>query len=84
LADSETALPSQFLRLSRELWSDSIPRIGMGWMFVPLPLHYDGRPPTTALRERDGAARTFKLDRENRMDLPVHVPAQGVTWFVIE
>jgi hypothetical protein len=51
---------------------------------VPLPLHYAGRTPTTALRERDGAARTFKLDGEYRIDLPAHVPAQGVTWFVIE
>jgi hypothetical protein len=34
--------------------------------------------------ERDGKARTFKLDREYCIELPVNVPARGVTWFVVE
>ncbi len=49
-----------------------------------IPLYYTGKTTTASLRERDGAATTFKLDREYHIELPVNVPAQGVTWFVIE
>ncbi|MGO8929372.1 MAG: hypothetical protein ACLQU3_21105 [Limisphaerales bacterium] len=49
-----------------------------------VPLYYTGKTATAAVSERDGKARTFKLDREYYIDLPVSVPARGVTWFVVE
>jgi hypothetical protein len=49
-----------------------------------IPLYYTGKTATASVSERDGAARTFKLDREYRIELPVSVPARGVTWFVVE
>ena len=49
-----------------------------------IPIYYTGKTTTASLRERDGAAKTFQLDREYHIELPVNVPAQGVTWFVIE
>jgi hypothetical protein len=49
-----------------------------------IPLYYTGKTDTAILRERDGPPATFTLDRGYNIDLPVIVPARGVTWFVIE
>jgi hypothetical protein len=49
-----------------------------------IPLYYTGETSKATVSERDGAARTFKLDREYYIDLPMSVPARGVTWFVVE
>jgi hypothetical protein len=49
-----------------------------------IPLYYTGKTVTASVSERDGTARTFKLDREYNIELPVNVPARGVTWFVVE
>jgi len=49
-----------------------------------IPLYYTGKTATASVREREGAARTFKLDRAYDIELPVTVPARGVTWFVVE
>ena len=51
---------------------------------LPIPLYYTGKTTTASLRERDGMAKIFNLDREYRIELPVNIPAKGVTWFVIE
>jgi hypothetical protein len=49
-----------------------------------ISLYYTGKTTTVSVSERDGAPRTFKLDREYYIKLPVRVPARGVTWFVVE
>ena len=49
-----------------------------------IPLYYTGKTAKAVVRERDSSARTFKLDREYYIDLPVSVPTRGVTWFVVE
>jgi len=49
-----------------------------------VPLYYTGKTDTASVSERDGAARTFKLDRAYDIELLVNVPARGVTWFVVE
>lgn len=49
-----------------------------------VPLYYTGKTDAASLRERDGAARTYRLDRDYTIELPVKVPARGVTWFVVE
>jgi len=51
---------------------------------LTIPLYYTGLTETAKLRERDGTAKTYRLDREYKIQLPVTVPARGVTWFVIE
>jgi hypothetical protein len=49
-----------------------------------IPLYYTGKTDTASVSERDGAARTFKLDREYYIDLPLTVPARQGTWFVVK
>ncbi len=49
-----------------------------------IPLCYTGKTSAAKLRERDGAAVNFTLDRQFRIDLPVKVPARGVTWYGLE
>jgi hypothetical protein len=49
-----------------------------------IPLYYTGKTTTVMVRERDGTPALFTLDREYRIELPVKVPAHGVTWFVFE
>jgi hypothetical protein len=51
---------------------------------VTLPLYYTGLTETARIREQEGAAQEYTLDREYRVELPVKVAAHGVTWFVIE
>lgn len=51
---------------------------------LTVPLYYTGLTKKAAVREQDGRARTFRLDRQYSIALPVQVPARGVTWFVIE
>lgn len=51
---------------------------------LTVPLYYTGLRDTAMVRERDGAVKTFKLDREFNVRLPVEVPAKGYTWMVIE
>jgi len=49
-----------------------------------VPLYYTGKTATASVSERDGKARTMKLDREFNIELPVKVLARGVTWFVVK
>ena len=51
---------------------------------LQIPLYYTGKTTTATLREQDGKSQKLKLDRDYRIQLPVEVPARGVTWFVIE
>jgi hypothetical protein len=34
--------------------------------------------------EQGGPARTFSVARDDAIGLPIRVPSQGVTWFVLE
>ncbi|MHC1766823.1 MAG: alpha-galactosidase [Verrucomicrobiia bacterium] len=49
-----------------------------------LPLYYAGLTSTARVREQEGEFKTFKLDRECRIEVPVRVPARKVTWLLIE
>jgi len=51
---------------------------------LKLPLYYTGLTTTARVRVRDGAARTYRLDREYGIEVPVQVAAQGVTWVLVE
>ena len=51
---------------------------------LTLPLYYTSLTDKAAVRERDGSPQTLTLNRDYSVELPVTVPARGVTWFVFE
>jgi hypothetical protein len=51
---------------------------------LKLPLYYTGLTRTARIREREGAPKTYRLDREGNTEVPVNIPARGSSWFVIE
>ncbi|HNT89879.1 MAG TPA: hypothetical protein PKL84_18595, partial [Candidatus Hydrogenedentes bacterium] len=51
---------------------------------LQLPLYYTGLTETARVRERDGEAKEYVLDRFFRIHLPVSLSARGYTWFLIE
>ena len=51
---------------------------------LTLPLYHAGLTDAARIREQEGKSKEYKLDRQYRVALPVQVPAQSVTWFVVE
>jgi hypothetical protein len=51
---------------------------------IDLPLYYTGLIETAMIREREGDAKPYTLNRDYSVKLSVAVPANGYTWFVIE
>jgi hypothetical protein len=51
---------------------------------VRLPLYYSGLTETASVREQEGPAKPYKLDRKYVIEVPVEVGAGGWTWLVIE
>jgi len=51
---------------------------------LTLQLYYTGLASVASIRQKEGNATTFKLDRNYRVELPVEIPAGDYTWFVIE
>ena len=51
---------------------------------IKLPLYYTGLTSTARIREQEGKARRYTLDREYNVSLEVTIPANGYTWFVVE
>ena len=49
-----------------------------------LPLYYTGLTDAARIRQQEGPAKTYRLDREFNVRLPVNIPANGYTWLVIE
>jgi len=50
---------------------------------LSVPLYYTGLTTAANVQEADGAAKSYPLNRDYKIDLPVAVPARGVRWFVI-
>ena len=51
---------------------------------VTLPLYYTGISDVARIGEQEGPARDYPLSRKYTVDLPVQLPARGMTWFLIE
>lgn len=51
---------------------------------VKLPLYYTGLTKTASIREKEGMAKMYSLDREYNATVTVTIPASGYTWLVIE
>ncbi|HUC86149.1 MAG TPA: hypothetical protein VL970_13215 [Candidatus Acidoferrales bacterium] len=49
-----------------------------------IPLYYTGKTSIAYVRELDAEPKRYALDRDYDIDLPVKIPAHGVTWFVVE
>ena len=51
---------------------------------LTIPLYYTGLTETAKVREQDGAAKVYELDREYKINLPITMPAHGCTWLTLE
>lgn len=51
---------------------------------LKLNLYYTGLTETATIREKNGNARPYKLDRNYSVKVPVDIDPGGVTWFVVE
>ncbi len=51
---------------------------------LELPLYYSGLTSRAMVREREGKAREYRLDRDDRISVPLRVEARGITWLLIE
>jgi hypothetical protein len=49
-----------------------------------LPLYFTGLSESASIREKEGKAVTYSLDRLYRMKVPVTLAPKSFTWFVIE
>ncbi len=47
-------------------------------------LYYTGLTDSARILEQDGTAKSFQLDRDYAVEVPVEVPPEGMNWFVIE
>ena len=51
---------------------------------IKLPLYYSGLTNIARLKEKDGSARQYKLNRNYEIDLTFTLEPEGYTWMVIE
>jgi hypothetical protein len=51
---------------------------------IQVPLYYTGLTGEAKISERDGPPVTFNLDRQFNIRIPVTLPANGRTWYVIQ
>lgn len=51
---------------------------------INLPLYYTGLEKVARIREQEGKARNYKLNRDYSVTLQVTIPANGYTWYVVE
>ena len=51
---------------------------------VTLPLYYTGLMRTARIREQEGEAHPSRLNDKAEVEVPVSVPAHGLTWLIIE
>jgi hypothetical protein len=48
-----------------------------------LPLYYTGLSERALIRQEDGEARAYQLDRDYAAVVPVHIAAQSRTWLIV-
>jgi hypothetical protein len=51
---------------------------------VELPLYYTGLTDVALVREQEGPALSYRIDRNYKIALPLRISAHGLTWFAIE
>ena len=50
---------------------------------IAVPLYYTGLTEMARVQGSEGEAKTLKLDRDYRVQLPVKIKPGGVAWYVI-
>ncbi|HWD00614.1 MAG TPA: hypothetical protein VG456_27850 [Candidatus Sulfopaludibacter sp.] len=50
---------------------------------LTLPLYYAGLTQNAQIRVQDAAAKTYTLDRDYSVPVPLQIPAHGLTWLVV-
>jgi len=51
---------------------------------LKLPLYYTGLKDKAMIREQEGKAVEYRLDREYNVFVPVEMEAKAITWFIVE
>ena len=51
---------------------------------IRLPLYYTGLAGKARIREKEGKARNYPLDRNYEARIEVSIPPQSYTWLVVE
>ncbi len=51
---------------------------------IQLPLYYTGLTDVATVREKEGAAKTYSIDRKNNITLTFSIAPESYTWFTIE
>ena len=51
---------------------------------IRLPLYYTGLTDKATIREQEGAAKSYSLNRKYEAEVSVKLPAEGYTWLVVE
>ena len=49
-----------------------------------VPLYYTGPTATARIREQEGQPQTYQLDRGFNVRVPLTIPTNGYSWFIIE
>jgi alpha-galactosidase len=50
---------------------------------LTLPLYYTGLTEKAVVREQDGKARAYRLNRKYEVEVVLSIPAKGLTWLTI-
>lgn len=51
---------------------------------IKIPLYYSGLTDLVKISEKEGAFKSYKLNRDYTIDLTVVIPAEGYSWYVIK
>lgn len=51
---------------------------------LEIDLYYTGLKGDVKVRHEDGPSRTLTLETDRKLNLPVHIPARGVSWYVFQ
>lgn len=51
---------------------------------IKVPVYYTGLHEKVRVREQDGKAKTYPVDREYHIHLKIRIPARGYNWYVLE
>ncbi|MEO6686988.1 MAG: alpha-galactosidase, partial [Dyadobacter sp.] len=51
---------------------------------INLPVYYTSKHASLKIREKEGAAKTYQVDREFNAPVTVQIPARSYTWLVLE
>ena len=51
---------------------------------LKLPLYYTGLTKTARIREQNGKAKKFELDRQYNVRVPISIAPKSNTWFVVD